>query len=197
MKIGFDSFFHICRAYCLAIKNGRTNADILNHLDGEREELQREVDGTGDGRDGIIGENIDMMLCNIDMIFKEKPDLTEEELLAIVFKKLDKWRTNYSTATMSEVEAYLPQMPCETASQVTDASEIFRLAQLSGGEGVGTAEKRILAYLQERDHKRFNDMEEAIQNALGMLDTPISRRRFGLDTFYGDVVASLKKAIGR
>lgn len=37
---------------------------------------------------------------------------------------------------------------------------------------------------------------EAIENALGLLDNPISRRLFRDDTFYNDVVQSLREAAG-
>ena len=41
------------------------------------------------------------------------------------------------------------------------------------------------------------DLLEALQNAKGFLDTPISRRRNEGDSFYGEIVASLNAAIAK
>lgn len=191
------NFFHLARAYSLGIKNGRTREDIHQSVIEEREELDLELSGDGDGVDGIVGEGIDEIVSVADLIFTEKPDITEEEFYDTAFKKLEKWRTKYSDSSFEDILDHLPQPPCETASQVADASEIFRLAQLNDGEGIGTAEKRILAFLQQRDQKLYRDKDEAIENVLGLIDTPIGRRRFGADSFYRDVIASLRKAIGR
>ncbi|ASQ10188.1 hypothetical protein CDO22_17960 [Sinorhizobium meliloti] len=38
-------------------------------------------------------------------------------------------------------------------------------------------------------------LEEAVKNALGLLDTPVGRRRHAGDSFYSDVVASLRAAL--
>lgn len=191
------NFFHLARAYSLGIKNGRTREDIHQSVIEEREELDLELSGNGDGVDGIVGEGIDEIVRVADLIFTEKPNITEDEFYDTIFKKLEKWREKYSDNSFDDILAQLPQPPCETAAQLSDASELFRLAQLSGDDGVGTAEKRILAYLQERDYKLYRDKNDAIENVLGLIDTPIGRRRFGTDSFYKDVIDSLRKAIGR
>jgi hypothetical protein len=117
--------------------------------------------------------------------------------------KLEKWRTKYSDASFEEVLAQLPQPPCETASQVADAKEIFNFAQLSSDEKDSDAEKRILDYLQHRDQRLFQAKNDAIENALGILDTPLGRRRLGTnavtglptDGFYKEVIDTLKNAL--
>lgn len=48
------------------------------------------------GVDGIIGEAIDTIVCLLDLIHLENPDMTEQELDAIAFKKLNKWVTKVS-----------------------------------------------------------------------------------------------------
>jgi hypothetical protein len=43
------------------------------------------------GPDGIVGEAIDGILCNLDMIYVENPDLTEDEFNSMVKAKCEKW----------------------------------------------------------------------------------------------------------
>lgn len=81
----------IVRRYTKNIRNGRTPATIIRHMRGEVEELQEEIDGTGDGRDGIVGESIDIIACALDMIFEVQPDITDEQIDAIMEAKCAKW----------------------------------------------------------------------------------------------------------
>lgn len=199
----YRNFFYLIRAYSLAIKNGRTIADVHDSIKEEREELDLEISGNGDGRDGILGEAIDEIASVADLIFLSNPEITEDQFMQYLTMKLEKWRTKYSFASYDDVLTNLPQPPCETASQVADANEIFKISQLNSGEKGSDAEKRILAYLQHRDQRLFQAKNEAIENALGILDTPLARRRFGTnavtglppDGFHKEVVASLYSAI--
>lgn len=43
------------------------------------------------GKDGIIGEAVDVIVCMADMIFQADPTITEEEVQVILAKKLAKW----------------------------------------------------------------------------------------------------------
>lgn len=45
------------------------------------------------GEDGIVGEAIDVILCAVDIIYLENPNITAEEFMNNVRKKLDKWKT--------------------------------------------------------------------------------------------------------
>jgi hypothetical protein len=130
----YSNFFYLIRAYSLAIKNGRTISDVHDSIKEEREELDLEISGNGDGRDGIMGEAIDEIASVTDLIFLSNPDVTETQFMDYLSVKLEKWRTKYSDASFEEVLAQLPQPPCETASQVADAKEIFNFAQLSSDE---------------------------------------------------------------
>jgi hypothetical protein len=199
----YSNFFYLIRAYSLAIKNGRTISDVHDSIKEEREELDLEISGNGDGRDGIMGEAIDEIASVTDLIFLSNPDVTETQFMDYLSVKLEKWRTKYSDASFEEVLAQLPQPPCETASQVADAKEIFNFAQLSSDEKDSDAEKRILDYLQHRDQRLFHAKNDAIENALGILDTPLGRRRLGTnavtglptDGFYKEVIDTLKNAL--
>ena len=48
------------------------------------------------GKDGIVGEGIDVIICVLDLIRKTYPNITESELEAIADNKLAKWVNNVS-----------------------------------------------------------------------------------------------------
>lgn len=80
------------------IENGRTVSDILKYAMTEFGELAEEViidEGRSykePGKDGIVGEALDLIACAVDMIRKQAPHLTEAELLEIIEPKLQKWK---------------------------------------------------------------------------------------------------------
>lgn len=80
------------------IIDGRTTDDVLSKLFEEVGELAVEVRIKNGkcykvaGKDGIIGESVDVINCALDMIYLENPNLTEEDLIPIFQKKLDKWK---------------------------------------------------------------------------------------------------------
>lgn len=51
------------------------------------------------GKDGIVGEAVDTILCALDVIYTEHGYLDTRELHEIFEAKLTKWRTKYSKAT--------------------------------------------------------------------------------------------------
>ena len=80
----------------------RDEYTILAHVMEEVGELAQEISISCGGKsykqqgpDGIIGESIDAILCLVDMIYihaeKNGIDISEEMLMAIARKKLDKW----------------------------------------------------------------------------------------------------------
>ena len=68
-------------------------------MDGEVLELREEIEkvklGLPPGPDGIVGENIDVIACALDSIFEAAPDITDEQLAAIMFAKCNKWARKY------------------------------------------------------------------------------------------------------
>ncbi len=85
------------RHFSKAVVDGRTKRDIHNHLMSETNELHDEIvydDAKWGpaGPDGIMGESIDVILCALDLIFKDKPDITNDEIEAYVLMKLEKWK---------------------------------------------------------------------------------------------------------
>ena len=78
-----------------SIQSERTIHSIFEHLCGEVIELSHEIRGTGDGKDGIVGEAVDVMLCAVDIMYKDSPEITEDEIIQIVHNKLQKWQTLY------------------------------------------------------------------------------------------------------
>ena len=79
------------------IPNDRTPSDVLKYMMTEVGELSEEViiaEGKSykdPGKDGIVGEAIDVAVCAFDIIHRMCPDMTEGELMKIAQPKLDKW----------------------------------------------------------------------------------------------------------
>ena len=100
-----DALLDMGREFSQRIRNGRSLLDIMKAMDGEKgevNELREEVEirmgvrpGTP-GKDGVVGEAIDLFLCSIDMIFEAAPDITNREIIAYAHEKLVKWEENYS-----------------------------------------------------------------------------------------------------
>lgn len=85
-------------AYSDAIKDDRTQQEILTHAVTEMGELATEVQiasGTSykeAGPDGIVGESIDLIICAMDMIHQADPSITSDQLTEMALLKLMKWR---------------------------------------------------------------------------------------------------------
>lgn len=82
-------------------ENNRTTKSIIEHLKSEIDELDIEVKIFNNelpaphGVDGIVGEAIDCILCLLDLIYVDNPDITEHQLTEIANKKLAKWVSKY------------------------------------------------------------------------------------------------------
>jgi hypothetical protein len=76
----------------------RSRMEVLTALTEEYSELAREVlikEGFSKdkvGEDGIIGEAVDVMTCALDLIYIDNPNVTEEEIMKVVERKLAKWK---------------------------------------------------------------------------------------------------------
>jgi hypothetical protein len=81
-----------------AIKDDRTTADAFLHCVTEIGELGQEIQISQGksykqrGKDGVVGESIDAIVCLVDIILLEDPSITEEDLISIVKLKLEKWK---------------------------------------------------------------------------------------------------------
>ena len=82
-----------------AINDGRSRYAVLAKAGEEFGELAQEVMiSEGDhykkpGKDGVIGEAIDLMVCCTDLVYSIAPEITEEEMIEILKLKLHKWKT--------------------------------------------------------------------------------------------------------
>lgn len=80
------------------VEDNRSKYYVLSKVGEEFGELSTEVgivmgDSYKDpGKDGVIGEAIDVIISTLDLIYLEKPMITEEELIAIAIPKLEKWK---------------------------------------------------------------------------------------------------------
>lgn len=84
------------RSYSDRIENGRTTNDIFRFLLLEVGELRDEISGTDPGPDGIAGEAVDVILCALDLIYKNNPEWTDQDILEYARKKCDKWANKYN-----------------------------------------------------------------------------------------------------
>lgn len=81
-----------------SIENNRTFQDILIHLMTEVGELAQEIEieeGKSykqPGKDGIVGEAIDVINCALDIIYQYDNMITEDELIRLNLIKLNKWK---------------------------------------------------------------------------------------------------------
>lgn len=85
---------------CRQVKNDRGSWTIFDHATEEMRELEEEVNLSEmlekPGEDGILGESVDVILCMLDMIATQCPDVTMEDLEAYMDKKYAKWARKYS-----------------------------------------------------------------------------------------------------
>lgn len=90
--------------YSNIIQNDRTIRDVMIYTMSEIGELAEEVNiATGFsskqmGKDGIVGEAVDAIICLLDLIKQYEPNITEEQVMMVVNKKLDKWRKKYDNS---------------------------------------------------------------------------------------------------
>jgi len=77
---------------------GRNKYEVLSALMEEVGELATEVavqEGYShkpQGKDGILGEAIDVMICAVDMIYVSYPNLPKGVVEKILIQKLEKWK---------------------------------------------------------------------------------------------------------
>lgn len=92
------SLFKTVLSACRAVDNGRKPHNVLSHVGEEFGELSLEVEikhGISykePGKDGIVGEALDLIAAAIDQIYLEEPDITEAELISRIKPKLEKWK---------------------------------------------------------------------------------------------------------
>ena len=85
--------------YSDQIINRRDTFYVLSKCIEELGELSEEVQIAAGvcykepGKDGIVGEAIDLITCALDMIRITHPHLTEDDIVAIAIPKLEKWKS--------------------------------------------------------------------------------------------------------
>lgn len=84
-----------------AIAPARTRYEVLSKMMEEVGELAQEVgiaegyQSREPGKDGIIGEAVDVIITALDLIYVSNPDIARMDIIDILNKKLNKWK-NYS-----------------------------------------------------------------------------------------------------
>lgn len=103
-----SQMLEIVRHYALGIRNGRKAADALKHLKSEIEELEVEVENGGAGVDGVKGEVMDVINCALDILFLVHPEVSMDELDALMEAKCAKWVRKYAKADHEQISAESP-----------------------------------------------------------------------------------------
>ena len=108
---------------------------VLAHTMEEVGELAEEITiscGTSykkSGPDGVIGESIDAIICLVDMIYvhaqKNGIEITEEELIEIANKKLNKWEEKCKQYTNSAAEPSLVSIPSLGQTLLRKMKQLF------------------------------------------------------------------------
>ena len=91
-----DRLISMVRQFSIEIVNSRTIESIHTALCDEVTELGEEVYTDEPGVDGIAGEAVDVILCCLDIIFKARPDWSDEDIVNYARKKCVKWKDKYS-----------------------------------------------------------------------------------------------------
>ena len=77
----------------------RTRYEVLSKMMEEVGELSQEVgivegyQKRKAGKDGVLGESIDVIVTAIDLIHVDNPNITEEEIMNVLKVKLGKWHS--------------------------------------------------------------------------------------------------------
>jgi len=96
-----ENLFQIVKQFSETIHNGRSISDIIRHAKDEMRELDDEVLAVKypteftPGKDGVVGEAIDVIACMLDLIVVHSPTTTEHELNAMMLLKCEKWARRY------------------------------------------------------------------------------------------------------
>lgn len=80
------------------ILNNRSNFEILAHLTEEVGELAEEtiihegLSYKSQGKDGLVGEAVDAIICILDLVRRTHPECTADQLAKIAESKCNKWK---------------------------------------------------------------------------------------------------------
>lgn len=99
-EIVMSDLFDVVKSASSRVDDNRTHFSVLSAIMAEVGELAEEVaidQGKSykqPGKDGVIGEAVDVIVATLDMIHVHDPSITEEEIVAIVVAKCRKWMDN-------------------------------------------------------------------------------------------------------
>lgn len=125
----------IVRHYSRQIVNGRTMTSAFKHLVGELRELRTEIRNVNTGVDGIKGEVMDVVNCALDILFQAHPEITLDEIDALMEAKCRKWMLKYSDDgtdnTAAQAATDLVTAMNDNGADVTLLAKITRLDENS------------------------------------------------------------------
>jgi len=100
----FLNFITNIRDQLKAVDQPRTPTDSFNHLCSEVTELNIELywrytvgKKNPNTDDDVFGETIDVIISAFDVLFLDRPDVSNEEILEYITKKINKWKSKVDT----------------------------------------------------------------------------------------------------
>ncbi|MCS4089404.1 hypothetical protein [Rhizobium sp. BK176] len=127
----------IARHYSMEIHNDRSLVDALGSVERETAELRTEVENGSKGVDGIKGEAIDVFNSTLDVLFLAHPEITMEEIDAIMEAKCRKWMLKYAkeddqtcTETMREADDIMSELKAGGLT-IEEIAEVANIEQNS------------------------------------------------------------------
>lgn len=87
----------VARHYSMEIRNDRDIWSAFKSVIREAKELRTEIRNGSTGADGIKGEVIDVLNSVLDVLFIAHPEITMEEIDALMEAKCRKWMLKYSS----------------------------------------------------------------------------------------------------
>lgn len=181
-----SQMLEIVRHYALGIRNGRKPADALAHLKSEVEELEVEVENGGEGVDGIKGEVMDVINCALDILFLVHPEVTMDELDALMEAKCAKWIRKYAKADHEQISAESPSGSTVIRELHAAGMSDHRISLLAGVE-LNSVERILrgsMSFLEVQ--KRLNEVVPVLRDAV---DGDLSRLSYVIDAPDVDGVA--------
>lgn len=112
------------------IKNGRDTNQVMLAAMEELGELALEVkiaQGKSHkprGKDGIVGEAIDVCICMLDLIYVYDEKVSQEEINAIVTAKLAKWKDKANKPRSVEIKPFPFEDTTKWENPVCDVIDI-------------------------------------------------------------------------
>ncbi len=157
----------IARHYSREIRNDRDIRTAFKSVVRETEELRAEIETGGTGEDGIKGEVIDVMNSVLDVLFLAHPEITMEEIDALMEAKCRKWMMKYAAEdeqTSTEGMQEAGEIMSELEAAAVPVEVIAKIANVEPNSVYCVIDGSLAA---RRTQVRLNTIHPLIKKAFG------------------------------